>query len=172
PFPGGAAGGVRKDSWARGLRARRLWGLRYAPAVAGFFYFDIGPGIDPFLASSVVDPAGMVGSLLAFTGGPAAWWLTRSAKGKEHGTLLRAILAFGVSGLAYTWGGPVATGWLYAHGIDPSMWVPFGAGAVTTAALWWFLDRRTYRLPWLFGWIPLIPSTAVALATATFVIDF
>lgn len=178
PFPGGSGNGSGsgsgngRDSWARGLRARRLWGLRYAPAVGGFFYFDLGSSVTPFLASSVVDPAGMVGSLLAFSTGPAAWWLSRGAKGKAYATRIRAVFACGVSGLAYTWGGPSATSWLYAHGVDPSMWVPFGAGALTAIALWRFLDRCTYRWPWLFGWIPLIPSTAVALATATYVINF
>ncbi|MFJ5635068.1 hypothetical protein ACIQF5_20825 [Streptomyces goshikiensis] len=166
----GKAGG-EADSWTRGLRARRIWGLRYLPAVASIWYLDMRGGINPFLASSVVEPAGMIGSIYAFTLGPAAWWATQFAKGKAYATRVRAVLALSASGVGYM-GGPTTVGWLYNHGIDASMWTPFGAGIATTAALWWFLDRRTYRLPWLFGWVPLIPTSAVAYATASFVIDF
>ena len=171
-LPGTGGDGGAPDSWARGLRNRRRWGLRYAPAAAGFYYFDFGDRIDPFLISSVVQPAGMIGSILAFTGGPAMWWLTRAARDKPNATRVRAVLSLSVSGLAYTWGGPAATGWLYSKGVDPSMWVPFGAGAITAGALWWFLDRRAYRWFWLFGCLALIPSTAVALSTARFVVNF
>ncbi|MFJ3097966.1 hypothetical protein [Streptomyces hydrogenans] len=170
-LPGGGGG---QDSWLRGLQHRRMWGLRYLPATGVSWHYGLFGSVDPYLAGAVVDPAAMATSLTVFTVGPAVWWATRWIHTREyiHGLLVRIGLSAGAAGAASAEGGGIVTDWLYDQGVDPSMTVPFAAGAYVTAALCWLVDRRSYRLPWLFGWIPLIPSTTVALATTQFVIDF
>ncbi|MGW3933505.1 hypothetical protein ACWECC_36325 [Streptomyces microflavus] len=145
-------------------------GLGYVPAVAAYFSFHLSQHVQPFLTGAVTAPSGMVGSFLALTAMPLVWKLSKGLSAMPFGAIARAVGTLASGAFLYGPGGEIATDYLFAKGIDPSYWVPFGSGTVAAGLSWWLIDRRISHLPWPIACALRIPTTTIALSLGQFVL--